>query len=96
MQGHASYSTQLSYNDIQYDGCDIVTICCVMSVQVLDELYHKDKGYNRNRVIVLCDEEPDQSIKHVLYTHDASSKVKYLQGSPFLNRVSHFSPLAVH
>lgn len=49
---------------------------------MLDELYHKDKGYNHNRVVVLCDQEPDQTVKHVLFTHDAASKVTYLHGSP--------------
>jgi hypothetical protein len=62
---------------------------------VLDELYHKDKGYNRNRVVVLCDEEPDQAVKHVLYTHDSSSKVVYLRGSPFHARVSLMQDLLV-
>jgi hypothetical protein len=38
--------------------------------------------------VVLCDEEPDQAVRHVLYTHDASSKVVYLRGSPFQARVS--------
>ena len=60
----------------------------LLPLQALDELYHKDKGYNRNRVVVLCDEEPDPGVRHVLYTHDSSNNVVYLRGSPFQARVS--------
>jgi hypothetical protein len=59
-------------------------------LQLLDELYHTDKGYSRNHTVVLCDKPPGLDIKHVLYTHDAYKKVMYLQGSPFKQHVRRY------
>jgi hypothetical protein len=55
--------------------------------QLLDELYHTDKGYSRDKTVVLADSPPDLEVRHVLYTHDAASKIVYLQGSAFSNLV---------
>lgn len=55
--------------------------------QLLDQIYHEDKGYNRNHTVILADQAPDQDVKHALYRHDAASKVSYLQGSPFQTEV---------
>lgn len=57
------------------------------ALQLLDELYHTDKGYSRSKTVVLCDKPPGHDVRHVLYTHDAYKKVMYLQGSPFQQKV---------
>ena len=58
------------------------------SLQLLDELYHQDKGLNCSRMVILAKQKPSGALKHVLLTHDASKKVVYLQGSPFKYDVS--------
>jgi hypothetical protein len=55
----------------------------VFFVQLLNELYHSDKGYSRPDTVVLCDKHPSTEIKHVLYTHSAAKSVTYIHGSPF-------------
>eukprot|EP00879_Flechtneria_rotunda_P031417 GHRR01034323.1.p1 GENE.GHRR01034323.1~~GHRR01034323.1.p1 ORF type:complete len:369 (+),score=71.72 GHRR01034323.1:1198-2304(+) len=50
---------------------------------LLDELYHPDKGFNHQHSIFMCPRAPTLDIQHLLNTHRAASKVMYLQGSPF-------------
>lgn len=52
-------------------------------LQVLDELYHEDKGFNHNHAVLLSERGPSLDVQHVLATHMASRKLCYLQGSPF-------------
>eukprot|EP00775_Hariotina_reticulata_P006540 gene6540-6766_t len=50
---------------------------------LLDELYHEDKGFNRQQAVFLCPQPPSLDVQHLLLTHTAAKKVTYLQGSPF-------------
>jgi len=54
--------------------------CCL---QLLNELYHEDKGFNNSHTIFLSERPPSHDIEHVIATHEASRKLQYLQGSPF-------------
>lgn len=60
----------------------------MLCLQLLDELYHTDKGYSLNHTVVLSDKPLGVDVKHVLHTHDAANKVVFLQGSPFHQPVS--------
>jgi hypothetical protein len=56
-------------------------------LQLLNELYHEDKGFNRTYTVLLSPKPPSMDVQHVLATHAASQKVVYLQGSPFKTMV---------
>jgi hypothetical protein len=60
---------------------EFVLICLLL--QLLDELYHEDKGFNHNYAVLLSEQPPSLDVQHVLATHPASKKLTYLHGSPF-------------
>jgi hypothetical protein len=62
--------------------CPAVALLLVL-LQLLDELYHEDKGFNRQQSVFLCHQPPSLDVQHVMLTHHAARKVTYLQGSPF-------------
>jgi hypothetical protein len=57
-------------------------------LQILDELYHADKGFNHQKAVFLSPRPPTLDLQHLLATHAASAKLTYLQGSPFRMEVS--------
>jgi hypothetical protein len=59
----------------------------VVGLQLLDELYHEDKGFNHNSCVLLSERAPSNDVKHLLATHQATRKLSYLQGSPFRTEV---------
>lgn len=52
-------------------------------MQLLNELYHEDKGPNHSYTVFLSPKPPGNEIKQELAHHPANSKLIYLQGSPF-------------
>lgn len=66
------------------------TGCCIaasLHQQILDELYHEDKGFNNNYTVLLSERPPSRDVEHALATHSASKKISFLQGSPFRSEV---------
>lgn len=63
--------------------------CCCLHVhpQILDELYHEDKGFNNNHTVFLSERPPSHDVEHALATHSAARKLSFLQGSPFRTEV---------
>jgi hypothetical protein len=57
-------------------------------LQILNELYHADKGFNHQKAVFLSPKPPTLDVQHLLATHAASAKLTYLQGSPFRMEVS--------
>jgi hypothetical protein len=72
---------------------------CLLLLQLLDELYHEDKGFNHNYTVLLSEQPPSLDVQHVLSTHPAARKLTYLQGSPFRPTVSFYvdqSTIRIH
>lgn len=64
--------------------CMLHSILLLLSgPQLLNELYHEDKGINLVRAVFLSPKPPTLDVQHLLATHHASAKLTYLQGSPF-------------
>lgn len=81
------------------DTCLRSIVCCTLSscahvalrlpyVQLVNELYHEDKGFNHQHCVFLNPRPPGLEQRHVLAAHHAASKMHYLQGSPFRTEVS--------
>jgi hypothetical protein len=47
------------------------------------QIYHEDKGYDDRALVFLSPQAPSLAVRRVLLTHPHSSKMIYLQGSPF-------------
>jgi hypothetical protein len=53
-------------------------------VQVADEIFHADKGFAEQRMVMLAEGPPTPGMRSLLNRHTHASKIKYLQGSPFV------------
>lgn len=63
------------------------SVCWCACMQILDELYHEDKGFNNNHAVFLSERPPSHDVEHALATHAAARKLSFLQGSPFRTEV---------
>lgn len=52
-------------------------------MQLLNELYHDDKGLNHSYTVLLSPKPSGNEIKREQARHAARKKLIYLQGSPF-------------
>jgi hypothetical protein len=58
--------------------------------QILDEMYHEDRGFVHTHAVFLSPSPPGLDVQHVLAVHGAASKLTYIQGSPFRTAVGLF------
>lgn len=82
-ENHALNGSAGMFSGIMHCCTLMAAACCALHLQILDELYHEDKGFNNNYTVLLSERPPSHDVEHALATHSASKKISFLQGSPF-------------